>query len=1173
MADITIENAVEHGLSSFQIEKLIVQSGNIEKYLTSEYVKKFNLSQLSLERLIIATGKIDEYLTPEKVYELKLNNNVLINLITKSKNIKSYLLEGQTEDHLNYLIHNSTIEKLIVNVIKATGRVEDYLTQENIQKYGLESEDVYKLVIQTENPEKYLITEQIKEIGLDNYDVCNLIVYIGKANKYLTVDYAREFGLNDRNISELAIAAGKIEEFLTLEKINEFGLNNGIGTGISSLIKASWKIEKYLTLEMIQEFGGLSRGNITNLIKATGRKEDYLLDDQKYDIRNLNLFSILNIIKQQGGNIEEFLRQEENLDSYSLTFQDIQLAMPKDFFSEKEAKILKDFNAESIQTVINASKENRKDVIKILERLSKSNSGELRRIKNKIAAQILQNSTDYEATLSKIEQIYLTKNVPEAGKRFLVFKELHPIFFGEETKQRKDESAANIPSLNASTPQERKHIIFSDLLICSIESNNRELREYLDVIEKGNFLYEQAIEGKLDINKLDKDGNKIKILTRYASILNTLYNLTSNGKRAENKRENKKNLIEDIQELDELFKNDENIHMNLPDRIIRTFGYWAGITSLDQAKKIMQEKRDNAYERNIKLAQSGDFKLKKGDFIKGIKNTQFFSSMLQNGIVAKDYLGESSSHDMTPLDTDVARVTEEGDSLKETLRKTGIVNMYVSSDTTNRNLGKIILVFSGEDYVETRDSKGDINVQAVEECRKDRKKKECFHNWTDKKGHQAYGFRTGDGSESIKYIISDKYNEKLGLEIALNGFYIPIVNENMEVLYTPEMFQEFRDKMQGLSYYGETTFELDKTAKNSQTEKIAQLIDKNKRNSDYKRNKIIETLRKAVEGIGMNLSQERMLDLEPGIVEFIDTGSTGRGTNEPGDGDFDFMVRMDRILSESPQHFKDLIRKELAKISNPEKSEEIGKGDFRYKGVTIDGLDKKIDLDLTFTDRTNEIEYSTEESIKDRLSTIKEESEENYKYVVANILLAKKVLKESGVYKKSNAPAPEKGKPDTRGGLGAVGIENWILQNGGSFEKASKEFLNVAGLINDDGTLNENGSAVEFKKFQEIYSIWDFGENWTSLEKDIYPHDNFINNMSIEGYQKMIVALKEYIKSVDLDRSIQNAKTMRNVDANVKISSLVQQDVSVLNDTQYMKSARAILEKSKALEMEGQSLN
>ena len=129
---------------------------------------------------------------------------------------------------------------------------------------------------------------------------------------------------------------------------------------------------------------------------------------------------------------------------------------------------------------------------------------------------------------------------------------------------------------------------------------------------------------------------------------------------------------------------------------------------------------------------------------------------------------------------------------------------------------------------------------------------------------------------------------------------------------------------------------------------------------------------------------------------------------------------------------------------NPSETTETNAGDFRYKGVVIEGINQEIDVDLSFTERTDEIEYSTDECIKDRLSTIRSKSEEDYKYVIANILLAKKFLKQAGAYKRANAEVPKEGEVDTRGGLGGVGIENWNLQNNGSFIKAAESFIKTA---------------------------------------------------------------------------------------------------------------------------------
>ncbi len=95
--------------------------------------------------------------------------------------------------------------------------------------------------------------------------------------------------------------------------------------------------------------------------------------------------------------------------------------------------------------------------------------------------------------------------------------------------------------------------------------------------------------------------------------------------------------------------------------------------------------------------------------------------------------------------------------------------------------------------------------------------------------------------------------------------------------------------------------------------------------------------------------------------------------------------------------------------------------------------------------------------------------------------------------------------------FGEVGIENWILQNGGSFEEATKEFLKAS-------------KGKSFEEFKKDYKIWDFGgshmrkvnKNQKSVgndsEKENTPCNNFVaNNMSKEGYKKMQNALEKYI--------------------------------------------------------------
>ena len=877
------------------------------------------------------------------------------------------------------------------------------------------------------------------------------------------------------------------------DTIREFGLNS---YSVEELIEKTGNIEKYLEPDIIREFG-LNSDSVERLIRKTGEIVKYLtLEKVKgFGFTGKNIAGLL-LGEYQGG-IVEFIDNELNNETYD------------------HRKIQR--------------------VGEIFSNFQDSNSERIARVATELALQIYTlPEKEQQNVVNTIKNIYLTTNLPVFAQNFLVFQQLHPNLMNEDSDfLYKDRSTGNIPSLLVATKTERSHIIFSDLLNIAIESNSRNLRDYLLTIEKGDQLFNKVKEGQLQID--DKLSESVrKTIKKYSEILNTLYNQTSKGKRQKRQRVNSGDLAQDLQELENLFTDNTNIHKSLPDRIVRMFGYWAGIRDFKQIKTMIEEKTKETDKRNKQVAKKQDFVVRKGDFVKGIQNTEFFPMMLQNGIVAKDYLGQDAASDKTPLDMDVELI--ETDGVIETAKS------YINESADNRKLGMIILVIRNNgEYIKTREEYT-VDNEAVKEVIHDKSKKEYFDN-NGKGGINAYGIRTGIGSTNISYIISNRYVDKLGLEIAINGFYIPIVDEKGKLIFTPEMYEKYRSKMQGMSYYGVDEFNVDETARNEGTTQIAELIAQNKKEVSEKRQKILQCFNKAVVNCGLEMTDKRKLDLVEGFVEIIDTGSTGRGTNEPGDGDFDFMVRIDKNKMKETEKIKEELKKALTTVNEPDEGIITANGDLRYKGVTIEGLNGKVDIDMSFTTRTDELDYTTEESIIDRLGTIKKNNPEDYKYVVANIILAKKVLKIEGAYKKKNAPEPEQGKKDTRGGLGAVGIENWVLQNGGSFEKAARTFLSVAEECSD------------LSEFQQKYAIWDFGENYKAGSH--YPHDNFVYNMDDAGYSKMKKALEDYIQALSMKKEKSEQK---NTDKK-SLSDIVQEDMSVLNDTTYMRAVGDLLSK------------
>ena len=1198
---LTPENEEQYYLYNGDLEGFIKVSKNIEKYLTLESIKQFNLSSFDIVRLIEASGNIEKYLTPESLKRFGLETFHAAELIKASGNIEKYLTPENVEKfHLNFsdvqmLIeviqkHHLTPECLIkfgvtgediVPLIKC-GDIEEYLTTENVKRFGLEPQQVRELIEASGDIEKYLTPENVKQFGLEPRQVVMLIKASGNIEKYLTAENVNKFHLDSGYVAMLIEASGKTEEYLTAENVEKFALDS---ESVAWLIKVSGKIEKYLTLENIEKFH-LTSWSVLNLIKATGKIEEYLTPE-KVEKLHLNFVIVENLIKATG-KIEKYLTPENveklHLNSYCVanliqtTGKIGEYLTPenvKNFHlkSEDVAGLIKATGRTSEYLTLDKVKEyniSGKDIVfiigitslensssllsrtlddeiangtytyekilKILEfikSIEESNSGKLNRISDIIIEQIINLPVDeWKQTANSIRRLYETTDIPLFAQNFLVFKQLHSNFIGEENlADNSYREFGNIPALNNASPKQRSNIIFSDLAKISVESNSRDLEKYLNTIEKGDKLFEMFKDGKLQLDDTLSEDDRI-ILKKYSNMLNTLYNQTSKGKRLAEARVNSGNLEQDLTELNILFNSNENIHIPLRDRIVRTFGYWTGVRSFEQAKKMIEEATKQADNANRERAKKGKFSIKKGDLVKGISATQYFPKMLQNGIVAKDYLGESATYDLTPLDTDVELIQND--------EKMFTAPGYTNGNVDGKALGKIILVMKNDErYVKTRYGK-QVDEAAVKKVIEDRTKIEYFDN-NGEGGTNAHGIRTGIGSTNISFIIADRYVDKLGLEIAMNGFYIPIIDKDKNLLYTPEMYDEIRSRMQGLSNYGLNEFQLDSSAKNIGTSQIAHVIKQSKEDAENKREAILQTLRGAIESYGLSMSEKRTEDLLHGIVEVIDTGSTGRGTNLPGDGDFDFMVRIDGKILNDSQELKQLLEKSLCTLDTPDENVVTAKGDFRFKGVSIDGLKDKVDIDLSFTKRTDEIEYTTEECIKDRLETIRKNSSEDYEYVVANILLAKTVLKYAGAYKKKSSPEPQDGKKDTRGGLGAVGIENWILQNGGSFEKAARDFLKVAKRCNG------------LSDFQQKYAIWDFGENY--MAGDHYSHDNFVYNMNDKGYSNMVNALEDYIRTIENERKVESGKK--------GLGELVQEDISVLNDTQYMMAVEKILESAK----------
>ena len=797
----------------------------------------------------------------------------------------------------------------------------------------------------------------------------------------------------------------------------------------------------------------------------------------------------------------------------------------------------------------------------LLTKLSRSNASEVAEHAAEFAGVLLDGDlTKAPEKLAQIEQIFLHNHLPYVGKVYLVFRTMHPSLdletnfeyaghFGSDSRISPVLQQATGDIRSGKLDQmlnSRDAIIVSDLLRASLGSNNRSIREYLTTLKNGQTLLDQLNSGELDwstfnqpTNLMDKDTKaNYDTLSTFAWHLATIYNSTLPGKEhpyqlihQQADQDINDSLQTDFANLTSLIK--PNSRYTLADRAVRYFAHFIGIKDLADAERYMDDAVKEADARNRKtaeyLATTGEPKLQPGDLVKGMGGWSSYGisnldNIMQNGATSKEFLGDASWTDTTPLDTDLsivlAKAIRDGtvsDTLKHVFAYTFGGGLWSVLKRENANgESSFVVTRSGQDNIEEADV-----VQARKEG-----KPEAYYIGFDHPDH--YGIRVGFSMSLVSFFIADDtkiknlfddpsdarsdstpVSEVTKLEIALNGFYIPVVDKDSEeLIFTPDDYDKMRQQMSGLSYYrtGDYQFapedELELPSTNIKeitipdTAAIVNQLPASMAETDHKHEVINQAIKQAITSIPeLNLSYKDYLDgdLTENIVEMIDTGSTGRQTNAPGSGDFDYMARLDRSILNDPTKKQQITDALLTAFGRENDGSAIVNGNLRLKQVSIDGLAEPVDIDITFAQKTNKVQYPTDAALADRLSNIKNQSETKYQQVLANIIYAKQFLKAAGAYKPRRSPEAE-----GIGGLGGVGIENWVLQHGGSFKQAARDFLTIAD------------SCSSFEDFCAHYPVWDYGENHKGIRSK--PHDNFVaDNMNPEGYERMKEALRAVV--------------------------------------------------------------
>lgn len=766
-------------------------------------------------------------------------------------------------------------------------------------------------------------------------------------------------------------------------------------------------------------------------------------------------------------------RNPEDIYQEASQIVEILQEMPEDIFSDKT--ILNVF-IEHKKEFLHFSEEKRKVGFTLIEKIYRSPSQEIQRLREQLFLEILHVDNP-EKTFAEVENIFIKNNLPLVGKIYKVFEILHPTEI-LNNKLKENESS---PVLVHATDKKRRLTIYTDLLRIHIESGNRSLKHYLEFLEAGEKLFDK-------IDSVGEENLSAREKKMALAFIKKLETLSENIDLPPIDRldESSVSLKSELQQL----KSNLGVKkgQSLNGRILEIFAKPLGFESISEALHFIKRKKQTAHERNIQSVHDNTtetdkkkectFTLQENDLLKGVTDT-YISQILQNGSVAKEFLGASSDSDSTPLDTDTSRVLQSD-------LEGGFTNTYKQSIA--KGYGNLCLVIK---------DRGQFELTSAEHPKqKDTSKLELFATPVVNQRH--YGIRTGFPTTEIDFMIAQdefvndtKRLHFLYCELAKNGYYIPVVDTTGKLLFTPEMFEAHRKAYEGLETFDAEDLSVVRTTpENSHFEQISVLqsqMEKDQKHLEQILENIRSTVQKTLSEFGIILKDEFSSSITD--AEFYDTGSTGRGTFTPGSYDFDYTLKLsDRDMKKIP----DIVKAIQAKL-NPDAdyskshNDESGYYQFRADNVKI-GKDENLAIDIGFGRKNELSEFSSHDAINGKLANIeKTQGKEVRKEVVANIVLTKQILKEAGIYKKLDK------------GLGGIGVETWLLQHGGNMIEAFRAFSSAA---------HYEGVTLPFDEFKKRYAILDAGINIKHLQ-----YDNFVYHLSDETYQKMLTTIKKYIPS------------------------------------------------------------
>ena len=757
-----------------------------------------------------------------------------------------------------------------------------------------------------------------------------------------------------------------------------------------------------------------------------------------------------------------------------------------------------------IQKIVTLKFNEVKKYLEVFKTLDTSISMDVQRIKNELIDEILESDNPSEVA-EQIKNIFEKNNLPLTWKIFKVFELLYPKEkFNLELRPASWEWTLWSPVLNNYKDEWKNvyRLIYKDLMNVAIKSWDRSLKGYLNTFiwsEKVLKKFENVVNDQwfnLDDEQClkrisDDEKEQLRYLFKKIARLSNMF-LWKELKEWIKEKVSDKELLNFYKEIKRWFnlRNWKSIYERLQTLL---YVNWLKYHSAKEVLNQMYESKKQAHEHWLKLYYESNWwkiDFPKYAFLKWVTEDAF-SKIINRWVTSREYLWwwddwNAASSDCTPFDID----WWYGDSFGAWYG-----NVHLVIDTEKNNI-----VNTWEKWITWYDEN----------------KYELFRTWTLWFNH--YWIRTWIPTTEVDFIIytwnfKSKEFGTICYEIARNGYYIPIIDKNWNVKFTPEMYHKIRVWFNFMEYYDGYDVEFkdwkylscesdekvnrfyDGENEEINNEELWKLIEENSPSNDKyktfaKENK--ELAENTLERIKRILEEKCWIKFnskyDSSIIwaEIHDSGSTGRWTDIPTkDVDLDFTLILDEKDYERVNEISKIIHEEIWTQKDDDHWVVEWWNQIKSKINNIWKSDRRpnwVPLDLLILKKSQVIDYSSSDAMKEKLKYIAKNPNnwvEDLDRVRTNVIIMKKLLKAKCCYKK-----PE-------WWISWIWVENRITQCHWSFIEALESFEQVAyGWIYEPSR-----QPLPLERFQECYPIYDAWENYKH-----WWNDNFVYKLKENGY-------------------------------------------------------------------------